>query len=185
MKVLVTGAAGFLGGHLVDMLLERGDDVRAVVRPVEDSGRLRKREGVEIVTGDLTDPASLRHAVEGVQRVYNVAAKTGPWGPENAYWATNVQGLADLVHAAMDAGVQRIVHTSSITVYGHHLHGIMTEEDPFHAEDNPYSRTKIAGEKLIAILVKDSGAPVVIVRPGWIYGPRDTASFGRSHKLNI
>ena len=179
MKVLVTGAAGFLGGHLVDMLLERGDDVRAVVRPVEDSGRLRKREGVEIVTGDLTDPASLRHAVEGVQRVYNVAAKTGPWGPENAYWATNVQGLADLVHAAMDAGVQRIVHTSSITVYGHHLHGIMTEEDPFHAEDNPYSRTKIAGEKLIANLVKDSGAPVVIVRPGWIYGPRDTASFGR------
>ena len=179
MKVLVTGAAGFLGGHLVDMLLERGDDVRAVVRPVEDGGRLRKREGVEIVTGDLTDPASLRHAVEGVQRVYNVAAKTGPWGPENAYWATNVQGLADLVHAAMDAGVQRIVHTSSITVYGHHLCGIMTEEDTFHAEDNPYSRTKIAGEKLIANLVKDSGAPVVIVRPGWIYGPRDTASFGR------
>src|SRR3989440_10131946 len=179
MKVLVTGAAGFLGGHLVDMLLERGDDVRAMVRPVEDSGRLRKREGVEIVQGDLTDPASVRHAVEGVKRVYNVAAKTGPWGPENAYWATNVQGLADLVHAAMDAGVQRIVHTSSITVYGHHLHGIMTEEDPFHAEDNPYSRTKIAGEKLIAILVKDSGAPVVIVRPGWIYGPRDTASFGR------
>jgi nucleoside-diphosphate-sugar epimerase len=161
------------------MLLERGDDVRAVVRPVEDGGRLRKREGVEIVTGDLTDPASLRHAVEGVQRVYNVAAKTGPWGPENAYWATNVRGLADLVHAAMDAGVKRIVHTSSITVYGHHLHGIMTEEDPFHAEDNPYSRTKIAGEKLIANLVKDSGAPVVIVRPGWIYGPRDTVSFGR------
>src|SRR5437762_8656103 len=83
VKVLVTGAAGFLGGHLVDMLLERGDDVRAMVRPVEDGGRLRKREGVEIVTGDLTDPASLRHAVEGVQRVYNVAAKTGPWGPEN------------------------------------------------------------------------------------------------------
>ncbi len=179
MKVLVTGAAGFLGGHLVDMLVERGDDVRAMVRPVEDTSHLRTLAGVEIVQGDLTDSASLKRAVQGVQHVYNVAAKTGPWGLEDVYRAVNVQGLADLIHSAMDAGVQRIVHTSSITVYGHHLHGIITEDDPFRAEDNPYSRTKIAGEKLIANLVKDRGAPVVIVRPGWIYGPRDMASFGR------
>ena len=179
MKVLVTGAAGFLGGHLVDMLLERGDEVRAMVRPVEDSSRLQRLAGVEVVNGDLTEPDSLKRAVQGVQRVYNVAAKTGPWGLEEVYRAINVRGLADLIHASMDAGVQRIVHTSSITVYGHHLHGIVTEDAPFHAEDNPYSRTKIAGEKLIANLVKDRGAPVVIVRPAWIYGPRDTASFGR------
>ena len=179
MKVLVTGAAGFLGGHLVDMLVERGDEVRAMVRPVEDASHLRTLTGVEIVQGDMTDSTSLKRVVQGVQRVYNVAAKTGPWGLEDVHRAANVQGLADLIHAAMDAGVQRIVHTSSITVYGHHLHGIITEDDPFHAEDNPYSRTKIAGEKLIANLVKDQGAPVVIVRPGWIYGPRDMASFGR------
>jgi nucleoside-diphosphate-sugar epimerase len=91
----------------------------------------------------------------------------------------NLWGVADLMTAAMDAGVQRIVHTSSITVYGHHLHGIITEDHPFHVEDNPYSRTKIAGEKLIADFVNERGAPVVIVRPAWIYGPRDTASFGR------
>ena len=179
MKVLVTGAAGFLGGHLVDMLLERGDEVRAMVRPVEDSSRLRVLEGVEVVNGDMTEPETLKRAVQGVQRVYNVAAKTGPWGLEDVYRAINVRGLADLVTASMDAGVQRIVHTSSITVYGHHLHGIITEDHPFHAEDNPYSRTKIAGEKLIANLVQDRDAPVVIVRPAWIYGPRDTASFGR------
>lgn len=179
MKVLVTGAAGFLGGHLVDMLLERGDEVRAMVRPVEDTSYLRTRSGVEIVNGDLTDVASLKRVVQGVERVYNVGAKTGPWGPENVYHAINVQGLASLIHSAMDAGVQRIVHTSSITVYGHSLHGIVTENDPFHAEDNPYSRTKIAGERLIANLVKDQGAPVVIVRPAWIYGPRDIASFAK------
>ncbi len=179
MKVLVTGAAGFLGGHLVDMLVERGDEVRAMVRPVEEASRLHKLTGVEVVHGDLTEPESLKRAVQGVQRVYNVAAKTGPWGLEDVYRAINVRGLVDLVQASMDAGVQRIVHTSSITVYGHHLHGIITEDHPFHAEDNPYSRTKIAGEKLIANLVKDRGAPVVIVRPAWIYGPRDTASFGR------
>jgi nucleoside-diphosphate-sugar epimerase len=179
VKVLVTGAAGFLGGHLVDMLLERGDEVRAMVRPVEDSSRLRTLGGIEVVYGDLTEPNTLKRAVQGVQRVYNVAAKTGPWGLEDVYRAINVGGLADLISASMDAGVQRIVHTSSITVYGHHLHGIITEDQPFHAEDNPYSRTKIAGEKLIANLVKDRGAPVVIVRPAWIYGPRDAASFGR------
>lgn len=179
MKVLVTGAAGFLGGHLVDMLVERGDEVRAMVRPVEDASRLRKLSGVEVVHGDLTDAESLKRAVEGMQAVYNVAAKTGPWGLEREYNAINVWGVADLITAAMEVGVQRIVHTSSITVYGHHLRGLVTEEHPYYAEDNPYSRTKIAGEKLIADMVKGRGAPIVIVRPGWIYGPRDTASFGR------
>ncbi len=159
MKVLVTGAAGFIGGHLVDMLVERGDEVRALVRPVEDTSHLRTLTGVEIKHGDLTDAASLKRAMQGVQRVYNVAAKTGPWGQEEAYRAVNVQGLADLIHAAMDAGVQRIVHTSSITVYGHHLHGIVTESYPYHAEDNPYSRTKIAAEVLWQALGRRKAAP--------------------------
>ena len=179
MKVLVTGAAGFLGGHLVDMLLERGDEVRAMVRPVEDASHLHKLDGVEVVLGDLVDRESLKRAVQGTQRVYNVAAKTGPWGLEKDYNAVNVWGVADLISASMDAGVQRVVHTSSITVCGHHLKGIITEDHPFRAEDNPYSRTKIAGEKMIADFVKERGAPVVIVRPAWIYGPRDNASFGR------
>src|SRR5690348_17773528 len=161
------------------MLLERGDEVRAMVRPIEDTHYLRTLKRLEIIHGDLTDTESLKDAVQGVQRIYNVAAKTGPWGLEEVYRSINVQGLANLIHAAMDAGVQRIVHASSITVYGHHLRGIVTEDAPYQAEDNPYSRSKIAGEKLIANLVKEHAAPVVIVRPAWIYGPRDTASFAR------
>ncbi len=183
MKVLVTGAAGFLGGHLVDLLVERGDEVRALVRPVEDASHLRALPGIEIMHGDVTDIASLRHAVRGVQRVYHIAAKTGPWGPEAVYHAANVQGVHNVILAALDAGVQRIVHTSSITVYGHHPRGIVSEEYPYHTENNPYSRTKIAGEKLIFKLVKERDAPVVIVRPAWIYGPRDSASFGRFVRL--
>jgi len=179
VKVLVTGAAGFIGGHLVEMLVERGDEVRALVRPGGDTSHLRTLTGVEIMHGDLTDAASLKCAVRRMRVVYNVAAKTGPWGLEEAYSAVNVQGLADLMHAAMDAGVQRIVHTSSITVYGHHLHGIVTEDYPYGAANNPYSRTKIAGEKLVSNLVKEYGAPVVVVRPAWVYGPRDIASFSR------
>src|SRR5436305_12137894 len=91
LKVLVTGAAGFLGSHLVEMLLERGDDVRAMVRPIEDASYLRTLKTVEIVHGDLTDAESLKWAVAGVQRVYNVAAKAGPWGVEEVYRASNVQ----------------------------------------------------------------------------------------------
>ena len=183
MKVLVTGATGFIGGHLVDLLVERGDEVRALVQPGGDTTHLPTVTSVELIHGDLTDAASLRIAVRGVQRVYHVAAKTGPWGLEADYRASNVQGLADLIHAAMDAGVERIVHTSSITVYGHHLHGLVTEDSPYHAEDNPYSRTKIAGEQVIFNLVKKYGAPVVVVRPAWVYGPRDRASFGRFVQL--
>lgn len=183
MKALVTGAAGFLGGHLVEMLVERGDEVRALVQPGQNPSFLQVLPDVEIIQGDLTDAESLRRAVQGMQRIYHLAARTGPWGPEKAYQATNVQGVADLIAAALDAGVQRIIHTSSITVYGHHLRGLVTEDHPYHAEDNPYSRTKIAGEQLIFKRVKECGAPVVLVRPGWIYGPRDMASFGRFVKL--
>jgi nucleoside-diphosphate-sugar epimerase len=179
MKVLVTGAAGFIGSHLLDRLLERGDEVRAFVRPGENIGHLQTLANVEVRQGDLADAASLKCAVQGVQRVYHIAAKTGPWGPEKVFTATNVQGLTDLIFAAMDAGVQRIVHTSSITVYGHHLRGIVTEDCGYHIENNPYSRSKIAGEMVVFKLVRTHGAPVVMVRPAWVYGPRDNASFGR------
>jgi nucleoside-diphosphate-sugar epimerase len=179
VKVLVTGAAGFVGSHLVEMLVERGDEVYALVRPGENTDCLRTLPDVEVIYGDLTDPLSLKRAVQGMQRIYNIAAKTGPWGPEKTYQAINVQGLVDLIDAAMEAGVRRIVHTSSITVYGHRLCGIVAEDHPYHAENNPYSRSKIAGEKLIFRRVKERGAPVVIVRPAWIYGSRDRASFGR------
>lgn len=183
MKVLVTGAAGFLGGHLVDMLVERGHEVRAMVLPGEDEARLQRLPGVEVVCGDLTDGESLRRAVQGVRCVYHVAAKTGPWGREENYWKVNVLGLAELVRISGEAGVERFVHTSSITVYGHRLRGVVTEEHPFRAGDNPYSRSKIAGEQLLAKLVREQGAPIIIVRPGWIYGPRDHASFARFASL--
>lgn len=179
MKVLVTGAAGLLGEHLVNMLVEGGSEVRAMVLPGEDVAHLERLPRVEVVHGDLTCSVALRRAVHGVQRIYHLAARTGVWGPEQSYWQVNVWGLAKLVRLAQQAGVQRIVHTSSITVYGHRLRGIITEEHPFHAENNPYSRSKIAGERLLARLVREQGAPVVIVRPGWIYGPGDRASFAR------
>jgi len=176
--ILVTGASGLLGSHLVDALVERGDSVRALLQPGEDASRLESR-GVEVCYGNLKDTASLTRATRGTTLVLHCAAKTGPWGPQAEYEAINVRGLEALTRAAMAAGASRLVHVSSITVHGNDVHGVADESAPFRDEPNPYTRTKIAGERLLQRLVRDEGAPVTIVRPGWIYGPRDAASFGR------
>lgn len=178
MPALVTGAAGLLGSHLTDLLLERGEAVRVLLRPLEQAHWQANRR-VEIVRGDLADRSSLAAAVGGVDCVLHCAARTGPWGPPEEYERINVRGLRTLVEVAMAAGVRRIVHVSSITVHGNDVRGIADETAPLRVEPNPYSRSKVAGERLLASLVRDHGAPVTIVRPGWIYGPRDVASFAR------
>ncbi len=182
MTILVTGAAGFLGGHLVDVLLERNESVRILVRPGEDISRYAKTS-IEVYQGDLTDRSSLEEAVDGVERVLHCAARTGPWGPEANYERVNVYGTKTLVEAAMGAGVRRIVHVSSITVHGLDVHGTVDETAPLRGGFDPYSRTKAATEHLLQQMIQDKEAPVTIVRPGLIYGPRDSNSFGRFASL--
>lgn len=178
MTVLVTGAAGFLGSHVTDLLVARGERPRVLVRPGESLRSLADAD-VEICPADIGDRAAIGAALTGVDRVLNCAARTGPWGPEAEFFRTNVHGLETLVHAAMAAGVRRLVHVSSITVHGNDVQGEADESAPLQEEPNPYSRSKVAGERLLQLMIRDEGAPVTIVRPGWIYGPRDTASFAR------
>ena len=177
MTVLVTGAAGFLGGHVIDALLEQGHRPRALIHPRDEAGRL-EATGVDVRRGDVGAAGSLSAALKGVEVVVHCAARTGPWGRERDYMQTNVRALELLVEAAYAAGVQRIVHVSSITVHGNDVHGWADEQAPFCEEPNPYSRSKVAGERLLERMI-GLGAPVTIVRPGWIYGPRDLASTAR------
>lgn len=178
MTVLVTGAGGFLGSHLVDLLVECGEPVRILMRSGEDVTQLAQ-PGVEVHWGDLADRMSLEAAVDGVDRVLHCAARTGAWGPQAEYEIANVYGLKTLVDAAMAAGVRRIVHVSSVTVHGVDVHGTVDETAPLRGGYDPYSRSKVAGEKLLQHMIHEKGAPVTIVRPGLLYGPRDTNSFGR------
>lgn len=175
MNALVTGAAGLLGSHLVELLRERNHTVSALIRPQDDASRLMAA-GVPIRHGDLRDAASLRAAVRDADTVFHCAARTGPWGNSVDYHLDNVRGLEVLLDAAITAGVRRFVHVSSITVHGNDLRGAAGEDGPLRVEPNPYSRSKVAGEQLIEDKVRQ-GAPVTTVRPGWIYGPRDCASF--------
>jgi 2-alkyl-3-oxoalkanoate reductase len=182
MTVLVTGGAGFLGSHVIDLLVQRGEEARALIPPGDDARRLLAGN-VDIHRGDIADPSALRTAVHGVGQVINCAARTGPWGPEREYQRTNVRGLELLVRASVAAGVHRIVHVSSVTVHGNDAGGVADETSPLRTEPNPYSRSKVAGERLLQRLVSELGAPVTIVRPGWIYGPRDVASFARIARM--
>jgi nucleoside-diphosphate-sugar epimerase len=182
MTVLVTGAAGFLGSHVVTHLVTRGEKPRALVHP-DDDAALLAQAGAEIYPADIGDGPAVASALTGIDRVIHCAARTGPWGPVAEYQRTNVRGVETLVRAAMAAGVRRIVHVSSITVHGNNVRGQADETSPLRSEPNPYSRSKVAAEKLLQRMIRDEGAPVTIVRPGWIYGPGDTASFARFARM--
>jgi nucleoside-diphosphate-sugar epimerase len=167
-----------LGSHVTSLLIRRGPRPRALVRPDDDAGWLA-RAGADVFTADISDRSAIAPALAGVDCVIHCAARTGPWGPASEYDRTNVRGLETIVRAAMAADVRRFVHVSSITVHGNNVRGKADENSPLRIEPNPYSRSKVVGEKLLQRMILDEGARVTIVRPGWIYGPCDTASFAR------
>ncbi len=139
--------------------------------------------GADVYPADISDRSAVASALTGVDRVIHCAARTGPWGPAAEYQRTNVRGVETLVRAAMAAEVRRIVHVSSITVHGNNVRGEADENAPLRIEPNPYSRSKVAAEKVLHRMIRDEGAPVTIVRPGWIYGPGDIASFARIARM--
>ena len=182
MTVLVTGAGGFLGSDVTELLVAAGERTRVLIRPGE---RVIAPPGAEldVYVGDVADRAILEAALSGVERVLHCAARTGPWGAPAEYERTNVQGLDTLIRTALAARVQRLVHVSSATVHGIDVGGEADEGAPLRDEPNPYCRSKVAGERLIERLVREAGAPVTVVRPGWVYGPRDIGSFARIARM--
>jgi nucleoside-diphosphate-sugar epimerase len=174
MKVLVTGATGFTGGHLARHLASRGHSVAALVRPasVERAKDLRSA-GVVIREGDLTEPASIQRAVEGCDIVYHIAATyREPGQGEAAYVRINVDGTRHVLEAALAARVRRVVHCSTGGVHGHIEHPPADESAPF-APGDIYQRTKLEAERLAADFGRRHRLEVVIVRPIGIYGPGD------------
>jgi nucleoside-diphosphate-sugar epimerase len=178
MKVLITGATGLLGSHLIKELQQRGESIRAFVLPVENADLLEK-QGVEIVRGDITDPDTLPAAVKGVDLIFHLAGMMGVWRPLSDYRLVNVEGSVNLYKAAQTAGVRRFVHTSSHTVYGLGHGRYMTENDPLKPDADPYSITKTEADRLIRRMMLTSGMETVVLRPGTFFGPGDRLHFGR------
>jgi len=183
-QVLVTGAGGFIGSHLVDALLERGAVVRAFVRYTsrKDPGMLRQLSPedfskVEIVAGDLRDEHAVRHAVEGCQIVFHLGALISiPYSYRHPVevGSTNFMGTMNVLTACRETGVERLIHTSTSEVYGTARQVPITEEHPLQGQ-SPYSASKIGADKLVESFYCTYGLPAVTVRPFNTFGPRQSA----------
>jgi dihydroflavonol-4-reductase len=175
MTALVTGATGFIGSAVVRQLMRRGEAVRVLARKGSDRRNLTGLD-LDIVEGDLNDPAARAAATNDIAALYHVAADYRLWVRDpDAMYATNVDATADLIRRAADAGAKRIVYTSSVATLGLHADATPADENtPVALADmvGPYKRSKFLGEEAVQKLA-DAGAPVVIVNPTAPVGPRD------------
>lgn len=170
MPVFVTGASGFLGGRLAQMLVERGEDVIVLARPTANLTHLSNLP-VHVVRGDLSDVAALREAVREAHTIYHCAACSTDWAPHKTYYEANVEGTRNLLTAASDApGLRRLVHVSTCDVYGY-PRVPCDETRPAKDVGLPYNSTKVLGEAAVWEAAK-AGLPVTVIRPATIYGPR-------------
>jgi 2-alkyl-3-oxoalkanoate reductase len=175
----ITGGTGLLGSHIAQQLVARGERVRVLVRPSSDVSFLRQL-GVELATGDLQDVTAVRRAVAGADLVYHAAARVGDYGTWAQFQEQVVDATRNVTQACRAEGVSRLLHVSSVAVYGHPR----PRAEPF-AEEEPlgqrlrlwdyYCRAKCAAETL----AREFGPGLTIIRPSWIYGPRDRNSFPR------
>lgn len=180
VSALVSGATGFLGGHLAAALVKRGYRVRALARPTSNVRHLTEL-GVEIVLGNLDDADSVCSATAGQQLVFHTAGKVSDWGRREDFFRANATGTANVIAACKKNGVERLVHVSSLTVLGLPRHGRMVDESsPYGSRiHDAYSASKLAGEKLARAAHGQQGLAVTIVRPGVIWGPGDVTIIPR------
>jgi nucleoside-diphosphate-sugar epimerase len=173
MRYLITGATGFLGGHVVEACAAGGQPVAALARPGSDTSLL-DRLGATIHRGDITDADVVRRAVESADVVVHCAAKVGDEGPVEDYRAVNVEALRGLLEACKGRRLHRFVHMSSLGVYEARHHYGTDETEPLPAQHlDGYTQTKVEAEQLALRYQREHGVPVVVLRPGFVYGPRD------------
>ena len=182
-KVLITGADGFIGSHLTQSLVANGDDVRAltIYNSFNSWGWLDEVDGidrsVEIVSGDVRDPAFCRHITKGIDVVYHLAALIAipySYHAPNSYVETNINGTLNMCQAALDNGVSRFIHTSTSEVYGTAQYVPIDESHPLSPQ-SPYSATKISADALAQSFYNAFDLPLTTARPFNTYGPRQSA----------
>lgn len=183
-NILVTGAGGFIGSHLVEALQQRGANVTAMVRYNSGSsiGNLSliphaTRENLTIIAGDIADRDFVHQAVEGKEIVLHLAALIAiPYSyvAPHSYVRTNIEGTLNILEAARRMGVKRVVHTSTSEVYGTALRSPIDEDHPLQGQ-SPYSASKIGADKIADSYYRSFDTPVVVLRPFNTFGPRQTA----------
>ncbi|HJW84971.1 MAG TPA: NAD-dependent epimerase/dehydratase family protein, partial [Anaerolineae bacterium] len=176
--ILVTGATGFLGHHLVPFLIARGHGVRALVRRTSQWQFLADL-GVELAWGDTRDADSVDAAMPGCRAVIHGAGLFRFWGRQEDFHSTNVLGTYHVLEAARRAGVERFIHISTIAVVGRPKPGTLIDEAYLCAPVDAYMRSKLDGEWLAREYYQAHGLPAIILRPGAYYGPWGHYAFNR------
>lgn len=184
MRVLVTGAGGFIGSHLTEELVKKGYQVRAFVFYNSfntwgwlDTFESEIMDNVEIFQGDIRDPNGVEEAMRGMDAVFHLAALIAipfSYHSPDSYVDTNIKGTLNILQAARKLGVKRVLVTSTSEVYGTAQYVPMDEKHPFQGQ-SPYSATKIGADRLAESFYRSFQLPVTIVRPFNTYGPRQSA----------
>lgn len=183
-KILVTGADGFIGSHLTEYLVKNGYDVRAFVLYNSfnswgwlDQTDAQIKKNIEIFSGDIRDPYGVKEAMKGCDIVLHLAALIAipySYHSPDTYVDTNVKGTLNVVQAARELGISKVVHTSTSEVYGTAKFVPITEEHPLHGQ-SPYSASKIGADQIAMSFYSSFQTPVSVIRPFNTYGPRQSA----------
>lgn len=173
MKILVTGATGFIGGAIAHRLVEQGHRVRCLVRPTSDLMRLSDMEW-EKVEGDITSAGDCEEATQGMDVVIHSAANVSDYGPWKLFEQTNMGGTRNMAQAALKSRVGRFLHISSILVLGAIKDRPIDDSFPYCKSGFAYADTKIDAEAYLFEQHQEQGLPLVVLRPSWVYGPGDT-----------
>jgi 2-alkyl-3-oxoalkanoate reductase len=183
VRYFITGATGFVGGHVAEACVARGYTVGTIARPASDTALL-DRLGATVHRGDLADPGLVQHALEEVEVVVHCAAKVGDWGPVEDYRAVNVHALRNLLEACKARPLRRFIHLSTLGVYAARHHYGTDETEPLPARHiDGYTQTRVEAERLVLDYYRSYGVPAVVLRPGVIYGPRDRTVLPRLIEL--
>jgi nucleoside-diphosphate-sugar epimerase len=170
LKVLVTGATGFIGGHLAQSLIEAGHEVSGLARANSDTSRLKELD-MKIIHGDIRDAGAMEKAARDCDCIYHLAAKTTKDRlSKKQYYSHNIEGTRNVARAALAAGVGRLVYASTNGVYGT-VRNLSIDENTEPNPDSYYRETKLEAEKEIVRLHRESGLPAVVARFGSVFGP--------------
>ena len=183
-KILVTGADGFIGSHLTEELIRQGYNVRALVYYNSfnswgwlDLASAEVKKSLDVFAGDIRDPYGVKEAMKGCTHVLNLAALIAipySYHSPDTYVDTNIKGTLNVVQAARELGIEKVVHTSTSEVYGTAQYVPIDEDHPLQGQ-SPYSATKIAADQMALSFYKSFDTPVSIIRPFNTYGPRQSA----------